>query len=100
MRIEDKFTKVNFEKLEGSKETRKKNADGSSGTNASSEGDNITLSDKAKDISRLTSQLKSAPDVRQERVNELKQQISDGTYNVSGKKVAEKIINLAVDDLF
>lgn len=50
--------------------------------------------------SYITDQVKNLPDVRQERVDQLRNQIENGTYNVSGKKVAEKIVGTALDNLF
>ena len=40
------------------------------------------------------------PDVREEKVSTLKSEINSGTYNVTGKDVAEKIVNSAINDTF
>jgi len=65
-----------------------------------SKGDEVSLSSSAKDASGIKDSLKSAPDIRVELVHELKVKIESGQYNVSGREVAEKIVQTAVDDLF
>lgn len=49
-------------------------------------------STKAKDIQKLKETLDKLPDIREEKVEDLKSQIKKGTYYVSGEKIAEKII--------
>ncbi len=59
------------------------NADG--GTQAP---DDVALSTVAKTLASI----RSAPDIRQDRVDELKQAIADGTYEVSSRELAESLI--------
>jgi negative regulator of flagellin synthesis FlgM len=64
------------------------------------EADSMELSDKAKDISFALKAVQDSPDVREDLVIAIKQQIAAGTYSVSGEKIAEKIIGRAsVDEL-
>ncbi len=43
---------------------------------------------------------RQAPDVRREKVEEVKGQIEAGTYKVSGEEIAEKLLSrLLVDEL-
>lgn len=100
MRIQDKYSQLNFEKLQNAKADKAKNGQDSNSANSVSEGDSVVLSGKAQQISNLTSAVKSSPDVRQELVADIKEKINAGTYNVSGKQVAEKIVNLSIDNLF
>src|ERR1700737_2947390 len=44
--------------------------------------DSITLSDDARALAAARDAVKNAPDVREQKVDALKQQVSDGTYNV------------------
>lgn len=62
--------------------------------------DAVIISGRAKETSALTRTLRELPDVRKNRVEELKSQIAAGTYNVSGKSIAEKVVNTALSDLF
>ena len=55
--------------------------------------DEVTLSSEAKDFATLTKLLSKTPDVRTDRVEDLKNQISSGTYTVRAEEVAEKIIS-------
>lgn len=64
------------------------------------ESDNVTLSKKSKDVSEMTLTLKSMPDVRADKIADLKERIANGTYNISAKDVAAKIVNTALEDTF
>ncbi|MCA1933006.1 MAG: flagellar biosynthesis anti-sigma factor FlgM [Calditerrivibrio sp.] len=52
------------------------------------------------EVSSITDKIKKLPDVRQDKVDQLRNQIESGTYSVSGRKVAEKIVGAAIDNLF
>ena len=58
----------------------------------------VQLSTRAKDIQRVKNIINTVPDIRTEKVNQLKRSIEDGTYNVKGEKVAEKMIKESLLD--
>ena len=64
------------------------------------ESDEVSISEKVKDVSEMTRTLKEMPDVRADKVADLKERIANGTYNISGKDIASKIINTALEDVF
>ncbi len=96
MRITDKADVggVNFQKPE---KTKDKASEGTAGEVGSQE-DQVTLSGAAKDIGRLQMEVSKLPDVRTDRVEELKNAINSGTYNVKGEAVAGKLLNNAIID--
>ena len=53
--------------------------------------DMLTLSSKAKDFALAKKALDNTPDIRADKVQSIKAQIDAGTYNVSGKDVADKL---------
>jgi len=57
--------------------------------------DGIQLSEQAEELVRLQKTLRGMSSVRQEKVEELKELIESGEYEVSADKVAEKIISRA-----
>jgi negative regulator of flagellin synthesis FlgM len=58
--------------------------------------DSVALSSHAKDFRTAKRALDSIPDVREDKVNAVKAQIDNGTYNVSVKDVVDKMfLNLA-----
>lgn len=62
--------------------------------------DQITLSPRAHDVSKVRALIKqgvTSPE-RQERVQLLKEQIRKGEYQVSGREVAAKIIQRSLTD--
>ena len=54
--------------------------------------DTVVLSDTAKAVQEAKTQLDSIPEVREDKVAELKEQIENGTYEVDSEKLAEKMI--------
>jgi negative regulator of flagellin synthesis FlgM len=60
----------------------------------------VDLSTKAKDIQQVKNALSSVPDVREQKVAEIKSQVQNGTYNVSGEKIAGKMVGESIVDLF
>ena len=53
--------------------------------------DMVTLSSRAKDFAIAKKALAGEPDIREDKVRDLKEQIEAGTYNVTGRDVAEKL---------
>mgnify|MGYP003962576893 CR=1 FL=1 len=63
-----------------------------SGTSSTGGAEHIAISSKAKDIQKATESINAAPDIRIEKVDLIKEQIANGSYNVSSEQLAEKII--------
>ena len=60
----------------------------------------VNLSTKARDIQQLKDAVSQLPDVREDKVNELKGQVEAGTYTVNGQKIAEKMVSESLLDIF
>ena len=60
-------------------------------TNKASFADRLELSQIGKDMQVAKAAVKAAPDVRQNRVDELKAAVANGTYSVSNEDLAEKL---------
>ncbi|MBS4535789.1 flagellar biosynthesis anti-sigma factor FlgM [Clostridium sp. D2Q-14] len=54
--------------------------------------DEFTISKEAKDIQRAFKIAKESPDIRKEKVEEIKARYDSGNYNIDPKKVVEKMI--------
>jgi len=54
--------------------------------------DTVVISDAAKRIQEIRNQLDEIPDVREDKVAQLRNQIENGTYQINADKIAEKII--------
>ena len=63
--------------------------------------DRIELSVRSREINHLDELIRSTPDVREARVEQIRSAIENGTYNVKAEKIAEKILggNL-IDEVF
>lgn len=54
--------------------------------------DQLELSTKAKEFQVAVSAFKNLPDIREAKVNEIRSRLEQGSYNVSGKEIAESIV--------
>ncbi len=54
--------------------------------------DRLEVSDKAKDFQVAMDKIKDLPDIRKEKVERLKKEVQAGTYNVEGRRIAEKMM--------
>jgi len=59
---------------------------------SSQAADRVNISGQSKDIADIVSAVNELPDVRNDKVQALKQRVDAGTYSVDPKKVAESII--------
>jgi negative regulator of flagellin synthesis FlgM len=57
------------------------------------------ISTRGKEMARATAAAHSAPDVREDRIAELKKRISEGSYKVDANAVADRLVedHLAAD---
>ena len=54
--------------------------------------DTVVISDAAKRVQEARRQLDDIPDVREDKVSELRSQIQNGTYEINADKIADKMI--------
>ncbi len=58
--------------------------------------DEVVLSPKAREIQEAKKVLDSLPDIRKEKIDHLKMQIKNGTYQIEGEKIAVKILKESI----
>ncbi len=61
-------------------------------------GDKVDLSKAAMEVEKARAQLDSVPDIREEEVAEIKDQIENGTYKVDGEKIAFNMVRESLID--
>jgi negative regulator of flagellin synthesis FlgM len=54
--------------------------------------DTVMISDAAKRVQEARRQLDDIPDVREDKVSQLRSQIQNGTYEINADKIAGKMI--------
>ena len=54
--------------------------------------DTVVISDAAKRVQEARRQLDDIPDVREDKVSQLRSQIQNGTYEINADKIAGKMI--------
>ena len=63
------------------------------------EGTEVVLSEASKDIMKANEAMETPDPKRAERVAELKEQVAQGTYEADPKKVADRILGMALSEL-
>jgi negative regulator of flagellin synthesis FlgM len=54
--------------------------------------DTVVLSDAAKKIQDAKKQLDAIPDILEDKVAQLKEQVENGTYEIDAEKIADKML--------
>lgn len=64
-------------------------------------GDQVSLTPEAKQLRDLESQVAKLPEVDSNRVNDIKAQLANGSFEVNPERIAEKMMSLerAIGDL-
>lgn len=62
-------------------------------------GDVVQLSDRSRLIARAQELAGSAPEVREAKVNDLRERIQAGAYNVSGQALAESMLKKSITEV-
>ena len=60
--------------------------------------DKVQLSDRSREIARVQEMVRTSPEVRSEKVAEIRARIQAGTYDVSAHKVADALLQTIVDE--
>jgi len=65
---------------------------------SASGNDRIELSVRGREIQQLDALIRSTPDIREAKVEEVRSAIENGTYNVKAEKIADKILGGSLID--
>ncbi len=60
--------------------------------------DKVNLSQNVKDVQDARDKLDAIPDIREEKVAEIKSQLEKGTYNIDGEKIALNMMKESLID--
>lgn len=60
----------------------------------------VTISARAVDIQQIKSAVAKLPEIREEKVQEIKSQIEKGAYNIKSAGIAEKMVGESFIDIF
>jgi len=66
---------------------------------ASTVTEKVDLSSRAKDIRQIKQLLNQTPEVREDKISELKRQIESGKYTIQSDQIAEKIVGESLIDV-
>jgi negative regulator of flagellin synthesis FlgM len=77
------------------------NVAGSNIINNPSPEEKVNLSTTAKEVQKIRRAIDELPDVREEKILDLKNRIEQGTYKVDAEKIAEKMVGESLlDNIF
>lgn len=60
--------------------------------NKTGNDDKLEFSNRGTEVGKLVDQVKNMPDMREEKISQLREQISSGTYNPSSEDIADAIL--------
>lgn len=70
-----------------------KKVDKTADTGTANSTDSVNLSSNARSIEEMTRAIAQLPDVRNDKINDVKKSISDGTYTINPGEIAGKMLN-------
>ena len=101
MKIDSERSPVNLEayikssqESEGVSQSLRQERQGASPT------ESVKLSHTAKEIQKIREIVEATPEIRTDKVGQLKREIETGTYSVNADKVAEKMLRESLIDTF
>jgi negative regulator of flagellin synthesis FlgM len=59
--------------------------------------DSVSLSDDARSLAAARQVVQAAPDLREQKVADIKQRVEDGTYSVASRVLARNILDSQVE---
>jgi len=60
----------------------------------------VSISKESRDAGLMRGIINKLPDIREEKVQELKAQIENGTYEVNSEDIAKKMVSESLIDIF
>lgn len=87
------YDRARLEKAEGQQVKNK----GASGAASSAKGDRVQFSDEGKLRTEAFQTASNTPDVRRDKVEEIKARIAAGEYQVDSRKIAENLVRDELD---
>ena len=93
--------KISREKTLQNQEVSSNATDKLSNSKQPSSAEQVTLSSKAKSIQQAQKVIKNSTDIRTEKVDRIKKEISEGRFKIESDLLADKIlINIITDSTF
>lgn len=62
------------------------------------DSDSIEISSTSREVSGLREAAKQIPDVRMEKIHDIRGQVEDGSYYVESEKIAKRVVDEALED--
>ena len=85
--------------VEHSKERAAQPVDQKDTAKTGSSADNVQLSERSLEIVRVKEAVASAPEIRQDKVDELKARLADGTYEAEAEEIADRLIKAHLEEI-
>lgn len=81
-------------------QTKTSKSSGMKAAGSAQKPDEVILSTQAQEVSQYLRAIKNMSEVRDERVNELSEQIASGEYKVDSRELADRIIAYSKNERF
>ena len=96
MKLTNVFPQIKTEKVQAKKSEPVAPAAASSGVE---QGDKVVLSGGSQEIQKALEVLARTPEVRADKVRELKEKIASGEYQVDPERIADRMLSSLLSDL-
>jgi negative regulator of flagellin synthesis FlgM len=60
----------------------------------------VSLSQASKESRQIKEIIESSPDIREDKVSHIKESIESGGYNIDNDRVADKLVNSVLEEIF
>jgi len=60
----------------------------------------VSLSQASKESRQIKEIIESSPDIREDKVSHIKESIESGSYNIDNDRVADKLVNSVLKEIF
>jgi len=82
------------DKPAGSQSTQPAGAEQSKSQAQSARGENVSLSNQAKNLKQLEQKLGDYPEMDDDRIAEIRSALENGTYKIDAEKLAQKMLEM------
>ncbi len=86
-----------MDKPPGESNGPEKHAD-TAGKEPSAQADTVKISGRGREYKSAAKQASSVPDIREDRIMRIRQQLADGSYRISGDRLAGSLIEETVEN--
>jgi len=87
-------TRTTADKATGNQSTPSTAGEQAKAQSTAARGDNVSLSNQAKNLKQLEQKLGDYPEMDDDRITQIRAALEDGTYKIDAEKLAQKMLEM------